>query len=182
MYPETQTLFRISPLVRYTLYGLLLALVLPLPFLLVHQGATQWLPVTLLGVSLGWGVLVGLMSQRVAVDGSGVRVEYALWVPGRLVRGWQLPWEDLAHIQTRATGQGGQVHYLVNYRGDRFLLPMRIAGFARLLRLIEERTGLDLTPIKPLAQPWMYLTLLFFVVMLLLVDVWVIAVAASGHP
>jgi hypothetical protein len=173
--------FRVSPLVRYTLYGLLLVLVVPLPFMLLHQGKTELLPMTLLGMMLGWIALVGLMSQRVQVDETGVGVGYAPWVPQLLTKGWHLEWSAIQRIETRVTGQGGRVHYLVNGQGAWFLLPMRIAGFNRFLQLVTAKTGIDTSRVKPLAQPWMYLILLGCVGVMALVDGWVIAVALAGQ-
>jgi len=168
--------FRISPLIRFTLYGLLVVLVLPLPFILVRQGQMLYLGLTLAGTLLGGVFLVGLMAQRVVVDGQGVRVEYPTWVP---VRGWRLAWTEVAQLKTRATGQGGRVHYLTNHQGEAFLLPMRIAGFAQFLRLVEAQTQLDTTTVKPLAQPWMYLTLLVCVGVMFFIDLWIVGVALT---
>jgi len=173
------TRFRISPLVRFTLYGLLWSLVLPLPFLMFHQKNYGSLPLLLVGVGAGWLALVGLLSQGVLVDEQGVRVEYAPWVPAQLVKGWQLKWAEITEIRSRRTGQGGMVHYLVNPQGDQFLLPMRIAGFAQFLRLVVAKTALDTSRVKPLAQPWMYLTLLVCVVGMFLVDTWIIVTALT---
>jgi hypothetical protein len=174
-------LFRVSPLVRYTLYGLLFVLVCPLPFLMVHQKNTDSLPVAVIGVSIGFIALIGLMSQRVRVDSQGVQVEYASWVPNFLVKGWSLAWSEVKDIRSRPTGQGGRVHYLVR-RGEQeaYLLPMRIAGFARFLRELEAYTGIDTTRVKPLAQPWMYLTLLGCVILMFFIDVWIVTVAVAG--
>ncbi len=166
-------------MVRFTLYGLLVALILPLPFILYYQKATVFLPWMLVGVGLGGLILVGLMSQRVMLDGIGVRVGYAPWVPHFLVKGWQIPWAEIKGIHSRKTGQGGWVHYLADHQNNYFLLPMRIAGFAQFLRLLEAQTGLDTTKVKPLAQPWMYLTLLGCVILLLLFDLWIIALALA---
>ena len=55
-----------------------------------------------------------------------------------------------------------------------YLLPMRVAGFSRLVRLVQDRTGIDTSDVRPLAQPWMYVTLLGLTVLLLLVDSWTI--------
>jgi hypothetical protein len=59
-----------------------------------------------------------------------------------------------------------------------FCLPMRIAGFAELLRYVEAHTQIDTRDVKPLAQPWMYLILLVFSLLLLLIDSWTIWTAA----
>jgi hypothetical protein len=59
---------------------------------------------------------------------------------------------------------------------------MRVVGFARLVKLVQEKTGIDTTDVYPLAQPWMYFILLSFTLLLLLVDGWAIATAlAQGN-
>jgi hypothetical protein len=178
--PESLS-FRVSPLVRYTLYGLLFVLVFPLPFLMIHLKTTDALWMTAIGVLVGFVALFGLMSQRVRTDAKGVSVAYAPWVPGFLVKGWSLDWSEVKDIRSRPTGQGGRVHYLVSQDEQQaYLLPMRIAGFARFLRELEAYTGINTTRVKPLAQPWMYLTLLGCVVLMLLMDVWIVTVAMAG--
>lgn len=173
--------FRISPLIRYTLFGLLLSLVLPLPFLSVHQAAPVPLPFTLGGIAVGFVLLSAALSQRVQTDAQGIAVTYAPWVPGFFGRRWQVRWSEIERIQSSATSQGGRVHYLVDRQGNRFLLPMRIAGFARFLRIFESQTGIDTHRVMPLAQAWMYLTLLVCVAMLLAVDLFIIAAAFQGN-
>lgn len=37
---------------------------------------------------------------------------------------------------------------------------MRVAGFAKLVALVEAKTGIDTRDVRPLSQPWMYLILL----------------------
>jgi hypothetical protein len=54
---------------------------------------------------------------------------------------------------------------------------MRVAGFAELVRRVQAETGIDTTDVRPLAQPWMYLILLLFTVLLLAIDAWTITVA-----
>lgn len=56
---------------------------------------------------------------------------------------------------------------------------MRVAGFARLVNIVQSKTGIDTTDVRPLAQPWMYLILLGFTLLLLLIDAWAIATAIA---
>ena len=60
---------------------------------------------------------------------------------------------------------------------------MRIAGFARLVNLVQAKTGIDTSNVYPLAQPWMYMILLGLSLLLLLVDGWTItnALILIGH-
>lgn len=172
------TAFPLSPLVRLTLLVLYVALTLPLPFLATATSAPVpggWL----------WGALVvgaiaiaALLSERVELDESEIRVTYPTWV--RWLRpGWRLPWEQIRALKPRTTGQGGLVYYFLDDRGQGFLLPMRVAGFGRLVDIVAAKTGIDTRDVKPLAQPWMYLLLLLFSLLLLAVDGWAIATALS---
>ena len=62
------------------------------------------------------------------------------------------------------------------------MLPVRVVGFARLVRYVQAKTDIDTRDVKPLAQPWMYIILLGLTALLLLVDVWAIATAGSFVP
>jgi hypothetical protein len=73
------------------------------------------------------------------------------------------------------------VYYFVTAERDRaYLLPMRVAGFAELVRQVEAYTTIDTSDVRPLSQPWMYLILLSLTLLLLLVDGWAIATALTG--
>ncbi|WP_017718083.1 hypothetical protein [Kamptonema formosum] len=171
--------FRISPLIRLTLLSLYVALTVPLPFLSGIAGAP--VPPALLwaGLALGGLALYGALSERVIIDGEGIHVNYPAWVPRFFRRGWSLPWSEVRALKPRSTGQGGLVYYFLSASGKGYLLPMRVVGFAKLVRLVEARTGIDTTDVRPLAQPWMYLILLGFTVLLLVVDAWTISTALT---
>ena len=78
----------------------------------------------------------------------------------------------------RTTGQGGLVYYFITVERDRaYLLPMRIAGFAKMVGIVADKTGIDTTDVRPLAQPWMYLILFILTIILLLIDAWTISAA-----
>jgi hypothetical protein len=180
------SVFKISPLVRVALWSLYVALMLPLPFLAWLNGGIDPLlglqnSVLWLGIAfLSGGVLLQMaLSEQVHVSKTGIAVFYPWWVPGPLRRDWALDWSDVADLKARSTGQGGLVYYLVSKRRDGFLLPMRIAGFSRMLRLIEIETGIDTQDVKPLAQPWMYAALLGVASLLAIADLWVIHTALT---
>lgn len=172
--------FRISPLIRLTLLLFYCALTLPLPFL---AEATQApVPGRLLWVGMGIGFLGlwGLLSEQVQTDEQGIQVRHPAWISWLVRRAWALNWSEVAALKLRTTGQGGLVYYFVTAKGDRaYLLPMRIAGFAQLLRTVEAQTNIETRDIRPLAQPWMYLILLVVTLGLLLVDGWTIQTALS---
>jgi hypothetical protein len=96
-----------------------------------------------------------------------------------LRRGWSLSWSEVKQLKARTTGQGGLVYYFLTQEGKAYLLPMRVAGFSRLVKLVQEKTGIDTASVYPLAQPWMYLILLIFTLLLLLVDGWTITTALT---
>ncbi|MBU6229107.1 MAG: hypothetical protein KGQ93_05390 [Cyanobacteria bacterium REEB459] len=169
--------FAISPLIRLTLLLLYTALMLPLPFLArVTQspGSSNWLTAA---IALGGLLIYAALSQRVEIDTQGIRVNYPNWIGWLFRHQWYLPWSQVQQLKPRSTGQGGLVYYFVGTDQQAYLLPMRVAGFARLLKLVEAYSNLDTSDIKPLAQPWMYGLLLLLSLGLLLVDGWVVATA-----
>lgn len=177
--------FHISPLIRLTLLLLYLALMGPLPFLAQATQAAvppAWLTA---GILLGGVGLYGALAQRVEVDSDRIQVTYPVWVRWLFRGGWQLPWAKVQALKPRSTGQGGLVYYFVGDEGGEqraYLLPMRVAGFAQLVGLVETYTGIDTQDVKPLAQPWMYFILLGFTLLLILVDAWAISTALTLAP
>jgi hypothetical protein len=175
------SVFKISALIRLSLWSLYIALLLPLPFL----ATTANLKVSLAGLGMALvvgGVLLNMvLSEEVQVDAAGITVHYPWWVPQWLRQGWSLKWSDIEDLQSRSTGQGGLVYYLISKNRDGYLLPTRIDGFSQMLRLIESNTNIDTRDVKPLAQPWMYLMLLMAAGLLAIADIWIIWMALS-HP
>ena len=174
------TVFPLSPLIRITLMALYLALTIPLPFL--AQVSSTPVPPALLWVGIGVGAIAlsGVLSERVIVDEEKIQVAYPVWVPRFFRKGWELRWTEVKDLKMRTTGQGGLVYYFISQSSPKaYLLPMRVVGFARLVKLVEAQTGIDTTDIRPLAQPWMYLILLGLTLLLLLVDGWAIATALT---
>ena len=173
------SVFRISPLIRLTLLCLYVALTAPLPFL-SHVTAAPIPPALLVvGIGLGAVALYAALSEQVILDDQGIQVAYPNWVPRFFRKGWSLPWSEVKELKPRTTGQGGLVYYFLSTEGKAYLLPMRVAGFARLVKLVEAKIGIDMTDVRPLAQPWMYLILLGFTLLLLLVDGWTIWTAVA---
>lgn len=159
---------------------LYIGLTLPLPVL---ASVTQ-APVSPLllsgGIALGGLALYGGLSERVCVGNEGIRVYYPGWIAWLIRREWALTWDAITALKPRTTGQGGLVYYFTDAEAQvAYLLPMRIAGFAELLRIVEANTNIDTRDVKPLAQPWMYLILLGFSLLLLLVDLWSLTAAAQ---
>lgn len=172
-------IFRLSPLIRITLLSLYIALTVPLPFLAAVTKTP--VPPNLLWIGLGFGAiaLYAILTERVILDDKGINVTYAQWVPKIFRRGWFLPWQDITALKPRTTGQGGLVYYFLTKTGQGYLLPMRVAGFAKLVRIVEAKTGIDTKDVRPLAQPWMYFILLGFTLLLLLIDAWTITTAVN---
>lgn len=170
-------IFRLSPLIRLTLLAFYSALTLPLPFLAKVTEASVSPSGLSIGLTIGAVALYGALSERVIVDSQGIQVTYPAWVRRVWRRGWSLPWNEIQSLKPRSTGQGGLVYYFLSRSGEAYLLPMRVAGFAELVRLVQSQTGIDTQDVRPLAQPWMYLFLLALTIMLLAIDAWTIAAA-----
>jgi hypothetical protein len=179
---DSRIVFRISFLIRITLLGLYIGLTLPLPFLAGATGAPISPSILWALIGFGWLALYGTLTERVIVDEQKLEVTYPRWMPSFFRRGWTLAWEDIKNLKMRTTGQGGLVYYFITHAEDRaYLLPMRVAGFTRLLKFVEAKTGIDTNDIRPLAQPWMYFILLVFTLFLLLIDTWTIFTALGQN-
>ncbi|MEK0178554.1 hypothetical protein [Microcoleus anatoxicus] len=174
--------FRLSPLIRITLLSLYAALTIPLPFLSAATAAPVPANIIWAGIVIGAVGLYGVLSERVIVNDQEIQVTYPNWFPKVFRRGWSLAWTEVKALKPRSTGQGGLVYYFLSHSGEGYLLPMRVAGFAKLVRLVEAKTGIDTTDVRPLSQPWMYLILLLCTLLLLLVDGWTIVTAIALKP
>ncbi len=174
-------LYRVSPLIRYTLLGLYWALTLPLPFLLAQQ-SRQWglIILLILGMLVGFVLLWGVLDQRVQVDAEKLTVSYPGWLPEFIQRGWALKWKDVSDLVTASTSQGGLVYYLATDQGQRFLLPMRVEKFRHLLGQVQHFTGLETQTAYAYVQPWMYLILAGCTGILLLCDMGVLGLAITA--
>ncbi len=177
---ESSDIFHISPLIRVTLLLLYLVLTIPLPFLsnFTHSAIpASWLG---LGLAIGFVFLYGALGDRVILDDQGISLVYPRWFPTFFRKGWSLSWQDIQALKPRITGQGGIVYYFVSKKSDQaYLLPMRVVGFARLVQRVQEHTGIDTSDVRPLAQPWMYLILLVFTLLMLAIDSWTIYTALT---
>jgi hypothetical protein len=169
--------FRLSPLIRITLLSLYTALTIPLPFLSEVTKAPVPPAALWAAIVVGAVGLYGVLSERVIVSEEGIEVTYPNWFPRFFRKGWSLPWTEVKALKPRSTGQGGLVYYFLSHSGEGYLLPMRVAGFAKLVGLVEAKTGIDTRDVRPLSQPWMYLILLLCTLLLLLVDAWTIVTA-----
>ncbi|MCP9800018.1 hypothetical protein [Synechococcus sp. RedBA-s] len=150
--PDQPQTYPVAPLIRFTLLGLYLALVLPLP-LLAPPTLRPWLTAAL---PLGLVLVAALLSERVRLDQEGITVGHPRWCAWLLRRGWQLPWQQLEDLTSVGTSQGGRVYYLRAQDGRRLLLPQRVARFPAFLLQVQRASGLDLSAVGRLSPPWTY--------------------------
>lgn len=172
--------FSLSPLIRITLLSLYLALTVPLPFLAEFTKAPTPPLLLWIGIGIGFVGLYAVLTEKVIVDNQGIQVTYPFWVPSLFRPGWSLSWSNVKSLKPRTTGQGGLVYYFLSQDGKAYLLPMRVAGFNRLVNIVQAKTGIDTTDVRPLAQPWMYVILFGCTLLLLLVDAWTINIAIGN--
>ena len=149
-------IYPMAAVIRFTLIGLYLALVLPLPFL---APSSLQLPLAL-ALPLGLWLVVAATGERVELDGSGVRVGYPAWCGWLFRRGWELPWEKVQGLTPVATSQGGRVWYVrsagAGTGGRSFLLPQRVARFDDFLARFAQASGVDTAAVGRISPPWTY--------------------------
>ena len=178
--PQLPQKLSISPLIRLTLLLLYIALVIPLPFLATTTAAPISPNLLWLGSGIGLVLIYAALSEQVILDEEKIQVVYPRWSGWIFRRQWQLAWSEIQDLKMRTTGQGGLVYYFTTKSANQaYLLPMRVAGFTKLVEIVQAKTEIDTTDIRPLSQPWMYLILLGCSLLLLLVDTWTIATAIT---
>ena len=177
--PSEVSVFKLSPLIRLTLLLFYLSLTLPLPFLADMTVAVVPSPLLWTGIGVGGILLYAALTERVLLDGRGIQVRYANWVPHVFRQGWSLMWSEVTALKPRSTGQGGLVYYFLSQSGQAYLLPMRVAGFNRMVKRVQAETIIDMTDVRPLSQPWMYFILLGCTLLLLAIDAWTIGAVLS---
>ena len=145
--------FGLSPLIRFTLLSLYVALVLPLPVM-----APQALRPLMVGaLILGLVLVVGLLSEQVETDAAGLRVSYPSWIRWLLRRSWSMQWDDIRALVPVGTSQGGTVYYLKAVDCRHQLLPQRIDRFDLFLDVLNERcSSISTKGIGRLTPPWTY--------------------------
>ena len=145
--------FGLSPLIRFTLLSLYVALVLPLPVM-----APQALRPLMVGaLILGLVLVVGLLSEQVETDAAGLRVSYPSWIRWLLRRSWSMQWDDIRALVPVGTSQGGTVYYLIAVDCRHQLLPQRSERFDLFLDVLNERcSSISTKGIGRLTPPWTY--------------------------
>ena len=144
--------FGLSPLIRFTLLSLYVALVLPLP-VLAPQALRLWM---VGGLILGLVLVVGLLSEQVETDAAGLRVRYPGWISWLLRRSWSMNWGDIRALVPVGTSQGGTVYYLKATDCRHQLLPQRIERFDLFLSVLNQRASISTKGIGRLTPPWTY--------------------------
>ena len=167
--------FGLSPLIRYTLLSLYLALVLPLP-MLAPAGLRGWM---VAGLVLGMLLVMGLLSEQVEIDTEGIRVLYPAWIRWLFRRGWCMAWSDIRALVPVGTSQGGTVYYL-KAANRKQLLPQRIERFDQFLTLLQERGAVNTQGIGRLTPPWTYQLLAVLAVFMVVAELVTTLVVTQG--
>lgn len=178
--PQLPQKLSISPLIRLTLLLFYIALIIPIPFLATATAAPVSPNLLWLGSGIGLILIYAALSEQVILDEQKIQVIYPQWSSWIFRRQWQLAWTEIQDLKMRTTGQGGLVYYFTTKSTNQaYLLPMRVAGFSKLVAIVQAKTEIETADIRPLSQPWMYLILLGCSLLLLLVDGWTISTALT---
>ncbi len=181
--PAAPRRYPMAPLIRFTLIGLYLALVLPLPALAPPELRTGFG----LALPLGLLLLLAATSEQVSLDATGLAVGHPRWCAWLLRRGWRLDWREITGLTPVATSQGGRVWYVrrastagANPPGQAYLLPQRVQHLEELLEELQARTGLDTSAIGRISPPWTYQLLAGLTTLMLAAEVVAGAALARG--
>ena len=167
--------YGMAPLIRGTLVGLYLALVLPLP-VLASGGLRALLAIA---VPLGLLLVLAITSETVTVAPQGLALGHPRWCGWWLRRGWSLDWNEITGLTAVATSQGGRVYYLRSPKGN-FLLPQRLARFSDFLAQLQHYTGLDTKAIGRISPPWTYQLLAGLTALMLVGEIVALGLQPAG--
>ena len=168
--------FLLSPLIRFTLLAVYLALVLPLPAL-APTSLQVWLVVA---AGLGLVLVAALLSEQVLVNEAGIQVGYPAWCHWMLQRGWILQWHEIRGLVPVKTSQGGTVHYLKTHDQRHRLLPQRLERFQDFLALVQHHSGVDTSRIGRLTPAWTYQLLAGLAVLMITAEMATAIAVAKG--
>ncbi len=169
--------YGMAPLIRGTLVGLYLALVLPLPFL----AAGSLRALLAMAVPLGLGIVLAITSDRVTITSEGLALGHPPWCAWWLRRGWSLAWPEITGLTAVATSQGGRVFYLRSAKGS-YLLPQRLAPFSEFLSQLQQRSGLDTSAVGRISPPWTYQLLAGLTALMLLGEAAALVLQPLAQP
>ena len=173
---ERRRHYGMATLIRGTLVGLYLALVLPLP--LLASGGLR--PLLSIAVPLGLVLVLAITSESVTVDAKGLVVGHPPWCGWWLRRGWSLEWNEITALTAVATSQGGRVYYLRSAKGS-YLLPQRVTHFADFLNQLQQNSGLDTRAIGRISPPWTYQLLAGLTALMLLGELAALGLQSAGN-
>jgi len=167
--------YGMAPLIRGTLVGLYLALVLPLP-VLASGGLRALLAIA---VPLGLLLVLAITSETVTVAPQGLALGHPRWCGWWLRRGWSLDWNEITGLTAVATSQGGRVYYLRSPKGS-YLLPQRLAQFSDFLAQLQHYSGLDTKAIGRISPPWTYQLLAGLTALMLVGEIVALGLQPAG--
>lgn len=159
--PREPHIYGMAPQIRFTLLGLYVALVLPLPVM----APENWQPLIWAALVLGFSLVLAITSEQVILDGEGLRYTHPAWCRWFLRRGWELPWGEVEGLTPVATSQGGRVFYVrtapatapESSRGIRaYLLPQRVEKFPEFLSTFTAFSGIATNSVARITPPWTY--------------------------
>jgi hypothetical protein len=167
--------YGMAPLIRGTLVGLYLALVLSLP-VLASGGLRALLAIA---VPLGLLLVLAITSETVTVAPQGLALGHPRWCGWWLRRGWSLDWNEITGLTAVATSQGGRVYYLRSPKGS-YLLPQRLAQFSDFLAQLHHYSGLDTKAIGRISPPWTYQLLAGLTALMLVGEIVALGLQPAG--
>ena len=167
--------YGMAPLIRGTLVGLYLALVVPLP-VLASGGLRALLAIA---VPLGLLLVLAITSETVTVAPQGLALGHPRWCGWWLRRGWSLDWNQITGLTAVATSQGGRVYYLRSPMGS-YLLPQRLSRFSEFLAQLQHYSGLETRSIGRISPPWTYQLLAGLTALMLLGEIVALGLQPAG--
>ena len=153
MIEKFKTLF----FVKSSLISLYLALTIPIPFISIDYLKI----ISFIALVLGLYLIINITSDYVVTCENKISYKTSLIskIFGR--KSWAIYWNDIKLIKSLPTSQGSKVYYFNTENGDNLLIPLRVENFQKFLRIVSNKTGIDVKDITYLSPLWTYKLLTF---------------------
>ena len=138
--------------VKSSLISLYLALTIPIPFISIEKLKIP----SIISFILGLYLIINITSDYVETCNN--KISYKTTLISRCFgkANWEIFWKDIKLIKSLPTSQGSKVYYLINKKGNNFLIPQRVEKFEEFMLIIHKNTKLNVDEMSYLSPLWTY--------------------------
>ena len=159
--------FKTLFLVKSSLISLYIALTLPITFISSEQLKTPSLFFFIFGLFLIFNITSDYLEtceKKISYQTSFISRAFGK-------KNWEIFWEEINSIKSLPTSQGSKVFYIIDERGQNYLVPQRIQNFDIFLEKVEKKTKISTKDISYISPLWTYKLLTWLSVLMIIGEI-----------